>query len=59
MPNPPAQTTVLGARVIALYVVGLATRPQLDSAYAKGWISTADYLEVTSEPEEPEGEPTP
>ena len=43
MPNPPATTTVLGARVLALFKDGTATLAQLDAAFAKGWISQADY----------------
>ena len=45
----PAQSTVLGVRVILLYLTGAATRAQLDAAYAKGWISDADYVATTDE----------
>ena len=43
MAPPPETTTPLGARMIQRYLMGTATKTQLDSAYAAGWISTADY----------------
>lgn len=44
-------TNALGARVLVLYANGAATRAQLDAAYARGWISEADYTAATTEPE--------
>ena len=47
--NPPANSSVLGVRVILLYITGAATRQQLDAAFNKGWISIADYVATTGE----------
>ena len=47
--NPPANSSLLGLRVILLYITGAATRAQLDAAFAKGWISVADYYAATGE----------
>lgn len=47
--TPPANSTLLGLRVILLYITGTATSVQLDAAFAKGWISVADYYAATGE----------
>jgi len=41
-------TNALGARMLQRYAEGTATREQLDAAYAKGWISDADYQAATA-----------
>lgn len=46
-------TNALGARVLGLYAEGRATRAQLDAAYARGWISEADYNAAIAPAEEP------
>ena len=35
------------------YAAGTATREQLDAAYARGWISDADYATATVETDVP------
>ena len=50
-------TNALGARMIARYKEGTATREQLDTAYDRGWISDEDYEAATTE-SAPEEEPT-
>lgn len=52
MPGPEIVTNAAGRRVIQLYLMGIATREQLDTAYyEKGWISDADYQTAIAEPE--------
>lgn len=43
-------TTALGARYLARYAAGTATRAQLDSIYALGHISDEDYAAATAAP---------
>ena len=48
----PTTTNAMGKRMLDRYKAGTATREQLDAAYAKGWISDADYQAATATPEE-------